>query len=77
MRQDIGRKPWFYPLPVPIIGTYDENGVPDAMSAALFEELPVTWECELARLTEEGNVLGCLVNISVRQDVLAEQAMHW
>ena len=28
MRRDLGRKPWFYPLPVLIIGTYDENGVP-------------------------------------------------
>ena len=146
MRRDIGRKPWFYPLPVLIIGTYDENGVPDAMNAAygglynsgmiefsighgrkafqniqaskaftvsfadaanlaasdyvglvsgsdtpdkirrtgwtvtpsrfvnapLFEELPVTWECEFVRLTEEGNVLGRLVNISVREDVPAE-----
>ena len=34
MRRDLGRKPWFYPLPVLIIGTYDENGVPDAMNAA-------------------------------------------
>ena len=34
MRRDLGRKPWFYPLLVLIIGTYDENGVPDAMNAA-------------------------------------------
>lgn len=34
MRKNIGNKPWFYPLPVLIIGTYDENGVPDAMNAA-------------------------------------------
>ena len=34
MRRDLGRKPWFYPLPVLIIGTYDEDGVPDAMNAA-------------------------------------------
>lgn len=25
MRRDLGRKPWFYPLPVLIIGTYDED----------------------------------------------------
>lgn len=145
MRQNIGKKPWFYPLPVLIIGTYDENGVPDAMNAAygglytsnmvefcighgrktfrniqktkaftvsfadaanmaasdyvglvsgndtpdkmaktgwtatrsefvnapVFEELPVTWECEFVRVTEEGNVLGRLVNISVSESVLA------
>ena len=34
MRKDFGTKSWFYPLPVLIIGTYDENGVPDAMNAA-------------------------------------------
>ena len=34
MRKNFGKKPWFYPLPVLIIGTYDENGVPDAMNAA-------------------------------------------
>lgn len=146
MRRNIGKKPWFYPLPVLIIGTYDENGVPDAMKAAygglytssmvefsishsrktfknlqltgafmvsfadvenmthadyvglvsgndtpdkmekagwtisrsefvnapIFEELPVTWECELVRITEEGNVLGRLVNISVNEKVLDE-----
>ena len=144
MRKNIGKKPWFYPLPVLIIGTYDENGVPDAMNAAygglynsgmiefciahsrktfrnlqktgaftvsfadkanlaasdyvglvsgndtpdkmkkagwtvrrsetvnapIFEELPVTWECELVRITEEGNVLGRLINISVNEAVL-------
>ena len=34
MRKDFGVKPWFYPLPVLIIGTYDENGTPNAMNAA-------------------------------------------
>ena len=27
-------KPWLFPMPVLIIGTYDENGVPNAMNAA-------------------------------------------
>ena len=31
MRRNIGKKPWFCPLPVLIIGACDENGVPDAM----------------------------------------------
>ena len=149
MRKNIGKKPWFYPLPVLIIGTYDENGVPDAMNAAygglytasmvefcishghktfkniqqtkaftvsfadveimtpsdyvglvsgndtpdkiektgwtvsrsefvnapIFEELPVTWECEFVRVTEEGNVLGRLVNISANQRVLNEDGV--
>lgn len=34
MRKDFGKKTWFYPLPVLIVGTYDENGKPDAMNAA-------------------------------------------
>ena len=34
MRKNSGPKPWLYPIPVLIIGTYDENGVPNAMNAA-------------------------------------------
>lgn len=34
MRKNFEAKPWFYPLPVLIIGTYDEDGTPDAMNAA-------------------------------------------
>ena len=34
MRKDFGVKPWLYPMPVLIIGTYDENGNPNAMNAA-------------------------------------------
>lgn len=34
MRKDFGSKPWFYPLPVLIIGSYDENGMANAMNAA-------------------------------------------
>ena len=33
-RVDFGAKPYLYPMPVLIIGTYDENGVPNAMNAA-------------------------------------------
>lgn len=34
MRKNFGAKPWTYPQPVFIIGTYDEQGHPDAMNAA-------------------------------------------
>lgn len=34
MRKHFGSNPWFFPLPVLIIGTYDENGKADAMNAA-------------------------------------------
>lgn len=34
MRKQFESNPWFYPLPVLIVGTYDEEGNPDAMNAA-------------------------------------------
>lgn len=34
MRKHFGAKPILYPMPVLILGTYDENGVPNAMNAA-------------------------------------------
>ena len=34
MRKNFGAKTWLYPMPVLIIGTYDENGAPNAMNAA-------------------------------------------
>lgn len=144
MRKDFGVNPWFYPLPVLIIGTYDENGKPDAMNAAwgglydanlvelclsaghkttknilakkaftvsfadaanvaacdyvgivsanntpdkmekagltavksakvdapIFEQLPLTLECKFVRTTEEGNVIGEIVNISADERIL-------
>ena len=33
-RVDFGAHPYMYPMPVLIIGTYDENGIPNAMNAA-------------------------------------------
>lgn len=34
MRKNFGAKAWTYPQPVYIIGTYDKNGIPNAMNAA-------------------------------------------
>lgn len=34
MRMNFGIKPWMYPMPVLIIGTYNEDGVANAMNAA-------------------------------------------
>lgn len=34
MRKNFGAKTWLYPMPVLIVGTYDENGAPNAMNAA-------------------------------------------
>ena len=34
MRKNFGPQTWIYPMPVLIIGSYDENGNPNAMNAA-------------------------------------------
>ena len=34
MRKNFGAQTWICPMPVLILGTYDEKGVPDAMNAA-------------------------------------------
>ena len=34
MRKNFGPQTWLFPLPVLIIGTYDENEIPNAMNAA-------------------------------------------
>ena len=149
MRKNFGVKPWFYPLPVLIIGTYDEEGKADAMNAAwgglyesnlvelclsaghkttknilkkgaftvsfadaahvaacdyvgmvsgnntpdkmekagftttksnfvdapIIEELPMTLECRLLKTTEEGNIIGEIINISAKEEVLDENGM--
>lgn len=144
MRKDFGSKPWFYPLPVLIIGSYDENGKANAMNAAwgglygadmielclsanhrttkniklnkaftvsfadadhvaacdyvgiasgnnisdkmekagfstekskfvdapIINELPLTLECSLVRVSEEGNIIGKIINISAADNIL-------
>ena len=146
MRKDFGAKTWFYPLPVLIIGSYDENGKADAMNAAwggiydynhvilslsaghkttknikatdaftvsfadtahvteadyvglvsgndtpdkleraglhtvksgyvdapVIEELPMALECRLVKYTEDGNIIGEIVNISADESILDE-----
>ncbi len=34
MRKDFGPECWLYPMPVLIVGTYDDDGTPNAMNAA-------------------------------------------
>ena len=34
MRKNFGAKTWLYPMPVLIVGTYDDQGAPNAMNAA-------------------------------------------
>lgn len=147
MRKNFGAKSWFYPLPVLIIATYNEDGTADAMNAAwgglydadkveicishghrtyanieakgaftisfadvknvvsadyvgivsaknepdkmkksgfhtaksenvnapLIEELPVALECEYLKTTEDGNVIGKIVNVSIDENVLDDE----
>ena len=45
MRKNFGAKPMCYPMPVYIIGTYNEDGSPNAMNAAwggITEEAEIT-----------------------------------
>lgn len=34
MRKNFGAKSWIYPMPVLMVGTYDEKGIPNVMNAA-------------------------------------------
>ena len=146
MRKNFGTRSWFYPLPVLIIGTYNEDGTADAMNAAwgglynsdkvvlclsaghkttgnikargaftvsfadaahtvpsdyvgivsannepkkmeksgfhvtksefvnapLIDELPVSLECRLLKVNEDGNIIGQIVNVSADESVLDE-----
>jgi len=147
MRKDFGAKTWFYPLPVLIVGTYDENG--NAMNVAwggvydtnqvilslsadhkttknirtkeaftisfgdlahvvacgyvglvsgnkeqnklekagfttekskfvdapIIRELPMTLECRLVKINEDGSIIGEIVNISIDESILGEDGL--
>lgn len=149
MRKDFGKKTWFYPMPVLIIGTYDENGQANAMNAAwggvydathvvlclsaghkttkniktkgaftvsfadaahvaacdyvglvsanttpdklekagfttvkstfvdapVICELPMTLECKLTKINEDGNIIGEIVNASADETILGEDGL--
>lgn len=146
MRKNFGSNTWFYPLPVLIIGTYDENNHPNAMNAAwggiydtneviiclsddhkttknillkkaftlsfadkehvaesdyfgivsgnkepnklakvnfhttksefvdapIIDEYPMTLECEYLKQTEDGIIIGKIVNISADERIIGE-----
>ncbi len=149
MRKSFGQKTWLFPMPVLIIGTYDEEGRANAMNAAwggiydanrimlslgkdhkttknilangaftvsyadashlveadyvglvsgndvpdklaragfttvksevvnapLICELPVTAECRLVKVNEDGILIGEIVNVSADESVLGEDGM--
>lgn len=149
MRKNFGKKTWLYPLPVLIIGSYDENGKADAMNAAwggiydtnqvilclsaghkttknikkkgaftvsfansenvvasdyvgivsanntpdkmekagfhttksefveapIIDELPMTLECKLVKVNDDGNIIGEIVNVSADESILGEDGL--
>jgi len=149
MRKNFGAKTWVYPMPVFIIGTYDEEGKANAMNAAwagvydtnqvmlclagdrktlkniklkkaftvsfadiknvvaadyvgivsgnkepdkvakagwhvtksefvdapVIDELPMTLECKLVKINEDGIVVGDIVNVSADEAVLGEDGL--
>ncbi len=144
MRKNFGHKTYMYPLPVLIIGTYGDDGTPDAMNAAwggisdynqvalclseshkttrnilkrkaftvsmadaahvaecdyvgmvsgndvkdkfakagfhatksefvdapVIDELPMTLECRLVKVNEDGLIIGEIVNVSAEESIL-------
>ena len=74
-RVDFGAKPYLYPMPVLIIGTYDENGVPNAMNAAwgtITDYNEVTISMAPHKTTENLAVTGAFtVSIATEDTVVA------
>ena len=70
-RFNFGAKPLMLPQPVLIIGTYDENGVPNAMNAALIAELPMALECKVKSFND-GILIGEIVNVSADESVITD-----
>lgn len=149
MRKNFGAKTWMYPLPVLIVGSYDENGKADAMNAAwggiyeanqvilclsaghkttknikvkgaftvsfadaahtaacdyvgiasdnntpdkmekagfhtvksefvdapIIKELPMTLECKLIKVGEDGHIIGEIVNVSADDSILGDDGL--
>ena len=149
MRKNFGKKPWIYPQPVLIIGSYNEDGSANAMNAAwggiyeadqvvlclsaghkttaniknrkaftvsiadaahvvqadyvglvsanqvkdklekagfhtrkstfvdapLIDELPLTLECRLIKVNEDGNIIGEIINVSADEIILGGDGM--
>ena len=149
MRKNFGQKTWFYPMPVLIIGSYDDDGNADAMNAAwggiydsnhvvlclseshkttknilakkaftvsfadaahvvaadyvglvsandtadkmersgfhttksefvdapMIDELPMTLECRLEKVNEDGNIIGEIINVSADESILDADGM--
>ena len=68
MRKNFGVKPMVYPMPVFIIGTYNEDGVPNAMNAAwggISEENEITVCVSADHKTTENLLKRCAFTVSM------------
>lgn len=68
MRKNLGAKAILYPMPVLIIGTYDENGTPNAMNAAwggISEENEISICVDDGHKTAENVVKGGAFTVSI------------
>lgn len=64
MRKDFGSKPMLYPMPVLIIGTYGEDGTPNAMNAA--------WGGIV-----DTNLIGiCLADHKTTRNIFSPESLH-
>lgn len=72
-------------IPADFVGLVSANNVPDKVvrsgfklersaqvNAPVLVDLPITMECVLDHITENGNIIGKIVNVSAREDVVKE-----
>ena len=68
MRQNFGAKPWLYPMPVLMIGTYNADGSANIMNAAwggISEEDEITICVDSAHKTAENLMDRCAFTVSI------------
>ena len=68
MRQNFGAKPWLYPMPVLMIGTYNADGSANIMNAAwggISEEDEITICVDSAHKTAENRMDRCAFTVSI------------
>ncbi len=76
MRKNLGPKTYLYPMPVLIIGTYDEAGTPDAMNAAWggisdFNEISIALSLEHKTVKNLLQTKAFTVSIADKENVIA------
>lgn len=74
MRKNFGSNSYFFPLPVLIIGTYDENNIPNAMNAAwgsIYDFNTVTISLSDHKTTKNLNKTKCFtINFATKKHLI-------